>query len=75
MPMPRSSIGECVPDVTRPPSAMAMPALGIAGSSMTNAARRSDGPSSFTRRSVSTPLNSFSSAHVVKKPIYRKGDS
>ena len=30
MPMPRSSIGECVPEVTSPPSAIAIPWRGIA---------------------------------------------
>ena len=45
MPIPRSSIGECEPDVTSPPSSMAMPCRGIPGSCMTKATSFRAGPS------------------------------
>src|SRR5918911_1103500 len=64
MPIPTSSIGESEPEVTSPPSAMAMPTRGIALSTMTNAVSRRRGPSSLTRRSSSTPVNSLSSAET-----------
>ena len=45
MPMPRSSIGECVPDVTSPPPSIDMPWRGTAFSSMTNGTSLRAGPS------------------------------
>ena len=41
-------MGECDPDVTSPPSPIAMPCLGTAFSSITNAASRRSGPRSLT---------------------------
>ena len=68
MPIPTSSIGECVPDVTSPPPSIGMPWRGIAFSSMTKATSRRSGPSSLTRRRTSTPSNSLSSAHAQPRP-------
>ena len=50
--MPLPSIGEREPDVTSPPSSIAIPCRGIPFSSMTNATSFSRGPSSFWRRST-----------------------
>ena len=47
MPMPTSSIGECVPEVTSPPPSIGMPCRGIAFSSITNATSLRSGPSSL----------------------------
>ena len=68
MPMPLSSIGECVPDVTSPPPAIGIPWRGIAFSSITKATSLRSGPASLIRRSSSTPVNSFASAHVQPRP-------
>ena len=68
MPIPTSSIGECVPDVTSPPPSIGMPWRGIARSSMTNGTSLRVVPSSLIRRSISTPVNSVSSAHAQPRP-------
>ena len=68
MPIPMSSIGEWEPDVTSPPPSIGMPWRGIAVSSITNATSLRSGPSAFTRRSVSTPVNSLSSAQTQPSP-------
>ena len=46
MPIPRSSIGECEPEVTSPPSAIAIPWRGIACSVIRNATSFRSGPRS-----------------------------
>ena len=77
MPIPISSIGERVPDVTSPPSTIGMPCRGIAFSSITNETSLREGPSSLIRRSSSTPVNSLSSAVAQPKPaeiIRLRGD-
>ncbi len=68
MPMPTSSIGECVPEVTSPPPSIGIPWRGIAFSSITNATSRRAGPSSLMRRSSSAPVKSLSSAHTQPSP-------
>ena len=68
MPMPRSSIGECVPDVTSPPPSIGIPCRGTAFSSMTNGTSLRAGPSSLIRRSAWTPVKSVSSAHAQPSP-------
>ena len=45
-----------------------MPPRGIARSAIRNATSRSDGPSSFVRRSTSTPVKSFCSAQTQPRP-------
>ena len=47
MPIPTSSIGECVPEVTSPPPSIGIPWRGIAFSSITNATSLRSGPSSL----------------------------
>ena len=47
MPMPTSSIGECVPEVTTPPPSIAIPCRGIAFSVITNATSFCSGPSAL----------------------------
>ena len=49
MPMPLSSIGECVPEVTSPPPSIGMPWRGTAFSSITNATSLRSGPASLIR--------------------------
>ncbi len=71
MPMPTSSIGECVPDVTSPPPSIGMPWRGIAFSSITNATRRRSGPASLIARRRSAPVKSLSSAHTQPSPAER----
>ena len=55
MPMPTSSIGEWLPDVTMPPPSIVIPCRGIAFSVITNATSFCSGPSALIRRSSSTP--------------------
>ncbi len=66
--MPSSSMGDSVPEVTTPPSATGMPARGMPLSTIVNATSFSAGPSSFSRRSTSTPVNSLSSEHAQPSP-------
>jgi hypothetical protein len=61
-------MGESEPEVTVPPSCTDIPGRGMPLSSMTKAASFSSGPSSFCRRSTSTPVNSLSSAQAQPSP-------
>ncbi len=68
MPIPRSSIGECDPEVTSPPSAIAIPWRGMPASCITKATSFRSGPSALIRRSSSAPMKSVSSAHTQPRP-------
>src|SRR5260370_199746 len=58
--MPRSSIGECVPDVTSPPPSIVIPWRGTAFSSMTNETSLRSGPRALSSRRSPAPETSFS---------------
>ena len=69
MPMPWSSIGECVPDVTSPPPSIGIPCRGTARSSMTNGTSLRVGPLLLDPpECVSAPVKPVSSAHAQPSP-------